>query len=176
MSAESIKTCFEERLRHSGLLPALDSKRTQFLDLPGGTYAELVLVDGGKEEAIRQILSDSPSDVDLRLHPIWEIENIGEPEIAISATGGIIAASVVGVRLKSGTATTVVQVAITWLAQQELKQMLGGEPDLKRLAREYVENWLQWGGESYWDPRQYPRLEIAADRALSLYRSLQKTA
>ena len=164
------------KLQASGLVSSIDLRRTQFLDLPDGTFVEIVLNDAGKEEEIRQALTGFHEGIDLRIHPVWRIEEIGDPEIAISQSGGIIAARIVAVRLRSGSATTEVLVAITWLAEKELKQMLGEEPDLKRLAREYVENWLQWGGESYWDPRRYSRLEIGADKALSLYRSLQKTA
>lgn len=176
MTADQVKEETERKLQSLGLLSALDLRRTQFLDLPDGTFAELVLVDAGREEEIREALSGFDPEVDLRIHPIWKTETVGEPEIAISQSGGIIAARIVAVRLRSGSAVTDVQVAITWLAEQELKQMLGMEPDLKKLAREYVENWLQWGGESYWDPRRHQRLEIGADRALSLYRALQKTA
>ena len=176
MDADQVRGEIQGTLQRAGLLSVLDLRRTQFLDLPDGTYAELVLTDGGREDEIRQALADSMTGVDLSIHPVWAIETIGEPEIAYSPTGGIRTARVLAVSLRSGSVSTTVQVAVTWLAEEELKRMLGTEPPLKALVREYVEESLQWGGESYWDPRRYPQLEIASDHALSLYRSLQKTA
>jgi hypothetical protein len=177
MSAENLRREIEAQLEKARLLGFLDLDRTQFLEVPDGIFVEIVLNDAGKEQEIRQLLEGLlPPGGDFRIHPIWKIEAIGEPQIAISQSGGIVAARLVCVILRSGSVITEVQVAVTYLAELELKRVLGADPDLKELARAYVENRLQWGGQSYWDPRRYPRLEIAADRALSLYRSLEKTA
>ena len=177
MSAEFLKEEIRARLESAKLLSFLDLDRTQVLDSTDGTFIEIVLNDAGKDQEIRQLLSGLlPPQADFRIHPKWKIETIGEPQIAVSQSGGIVAARLVGVALRSGSVTTEVQVAVTYLAELELKRVLGADPNLKELARAYVENRLQWGGQSYWDPRRNPRLEIAADRALSLYRSLQKTA
>jgi hypothetical protein len=177
MNSDLLKEEIRAKLESAKLLSFVDLDRTQVLDSPDGTFIEIVLNDAGKDQEIRQLLSSLlPTEADFRIQPKWKIETIGEPQIAVSQTGGIVAARLVGVGLRSGSVTTEVQVAVTFLAELELKRVLGADPDLKELARAYVENRLQWGGQSYWDPLRNQRLEIAADRALGLYRSLQKTA
>lgn len=177
MSAEQIRTEIERKLQCANLLPFVDLKDSQFLDIPE-TFVEIVLNDAGKVEEVRQALNGLQTPVDLRIHPVWQIESIGDPELVISPSAGISIARLIAVRLRSGSLTTVVQVSVSWEAEEELKKILGTEkPDfLKDLTREFVENRLKWGGRSYWDPRLHERLEIGAERALNLYRALQKTA
>jgi hypothetical protein len=176
MSSEQHGTEVERRLREADLLPFVDWPRSQVIDLGEQTYVEVVLKDAAKEEEVRHALGAPAPHVDIQIHPVWVVEEVGEPQPAISKSGGYLAARLVPVMLRSGSTQSLVQVLITYLAEIELKRMLNGEPDLQRLAREYVQEHLKWGGESYWDPRRYDRLEIGADRALILYRALLKTA
>jgi hypothetical protein len=175
MSTEQIRSEIERNLQSANLLPFVDMNDSQFLDIPE-TFVEIVLNDGGKVDEVRQALNSLQSPVDLRIHPVWQIESIGEPELVISQAAGISIARLIAVRLRSGSLTTVVQVSVSWEAEEELKKIRGSDPDLKNLTREFVEDRLTRRGQSYWDPRRYSRLEIGADRALSLYRALQKTA
>jgi hypothetical protein len=181
VNAEQVKSIVEQRLQGAGLLSVLDVQKTQFLDAPDRIFVELVVNDAGRQNEISEILEgiETRADggaVDLHIHPIWKIESVGEPEIARSASGGIVAARVLPISLQSGSARAEVSVAVTYLAELELKRINGSDPDLKDLARAYVSSRLKWGGESYWDPVRYSRLEIGAEKAMSLYRSFQKTA
>lgn len=174
MNVQELKHAVEQRLADAGLLAVLDRDRSQYLDLMDRVYVELILSDAKREKDVSQALGDLKEGQEFNLHPRWVIETVGEPESARSEFGGIVAARVVGIDLKSGEESTHVDVLITWLAEEQIERISGIPVDFKALARVYVENLLQWGGESYWDPKRNPRLEINSSQALMLYRSLAK--
>ena len=179
MTAHESKLLIGDALKQHGIVDQIDSEHSQYLDLPEGVYAELVIKDAGKEGDVERAVGDLDAHIDI--HPIWRVLEFGATDVARSSSGGIVAASAIPVKLQSGSVFADVQVVVTFLAEKEMEKLLGanmasGKSIPGLLAQAYVESLLRWGGRDYWDPRRQDRLEIAYDRALALYPTLKKSA
>ena len=179
MTAQQVSKRVESALNQHGLLDEIDREHSQFLDLPEKVYTELVIKDAAREKEIEQAVAGAHPQV--AIHPAWKVERFGEPDVARSSSGGIVAASAVPVMMRSGSVFTDVQVVVTFLAEQEMKSLLRASavPEQsvpRQLADAYVASLLRRGGLSYWDPRRQNRLEIGYERALALYPTIKKSA
>ena len=48
MRTAELETTFRDKLEQAGLVAAMNEEKSQFLDLPDGFFAEIVLNDGSK--------------------------------------------------------------------------------------------------------------------------------
>lgn len=171
------------RLKEEGLLEFVDLRLSQFLDLDAKIVLQIVVSDASLESDIQQAIAQwlkawTGPPVEWSVRSLWSIKEVRPPEQARSATGGIVAATVVPVILESGAGrlTQTVFVIVTYQARQELQFVMGRDPDLIQLAESHVASRLRRQGSSAWNPRLNDRLEIDAEAALGIRRTLAKTA
>jgi hypothetical protein len=183
IAEETIRSEIERRLQEASLLPFVVCDKLLYLDMSDQIFVEVLLSDDSRREEVKGLLEEIAGSPDFKGKPFeiivrstWKIEGAGATEIARSPDGGVRAAVIVPVRLRAGSAVTTVNVAVSWLALEELKRISGQEPNLQDLAFAYVESLLKPGGQSYWEPTLHSYLEIGAEMALVLYRMLKKTA
>ncbi|MGA2904883.1 MAG: hypothetical protein ABSD98_13690 [Candidatus Korobacteraceae bacterium] len=168
---EDLESRVRRKLQADGLLPYLVNERSQFLDFPSGYFLELVVKDGAKlpefRRAVDEIRAQVPEKLDVIVRAVWEVSNVGGPIQAYSMqTGSPRAATQYPVDLKSGGAVKRIWVEVTYLADKMLEEH-GAEKteDVKGIVEEFVVSQLKKGGASYWDPEQFPVLEINSNTA-----------
>jgi hypothetical protein len=180
MSTDIYKTEREikERFEDAGLAPYFIENSSEIVDLDGEVFAEIVLSDRSRlDEAtslMREILRGQKYSLVVRSK--WSIEHIGELAPAYAPSGGLRAAVLIPVALRSGNESITVTVAVTKLAEWEFDSILGGKADLKQVARVVVESALRRGGRSFWDPTTESYLEVASDSVANISRLLKQTA
>jgi hypothetical protein len=178
-TAEELEKIAKERFSAAGLMPDLVEDKSQFLDLPGELFAEIVVRNGSKVRDFRQIMADlgsgSEQKFDVIVRPLWQIESVGDPRIAYSPdTGAPRAAEQFPVDLRSGDAKQRVWVDVTFLAGKVFEENGIDTEGVKRIIADLIGDQLRKGGESYWDAIRFPHLEINGDTASFLAsRSLQ---
>ena len=165
----------ESRIRHKlqgvGLLPYLVDERSQFLDFPGGYFVELVVKDGAKlpefRRAVDEVRAELSEKLDVVIRAMWEVSNVGDPIQGYSMeTGTPRMAMQYPVDLKSGSATKRVWVEVTYLADKMFEEHGAKKTeDVRGIVEEFVVSQLKKGGASYWDPEQFPVLEINSNTA-----------
>jgi hypothetical protein len=165
MTATELENAIRRKLEGLGLLRFVWQERSQFLDVPGGAFVEVVLRDGAKIkevlDAVSEVKSEKNVDFELIVRAAWELYGVEDPGIAYSPQGTPRFAIEFPVVLKAGEAKLPIAVAVTYLAQQHLKQIGRGDTQtLKQIVKDYVRLKLSLGGASYWDPVAYPYLEI----------------
>jgi hypothetical protein len=165
-----VESKFEGKIRDAGLSPYFADDQSQFLDLEGNYFVELVTRDSTKLGDFQRIAADVKSELAAPLKIVvraeWEIERVGDPLPAYSPkTGTPRMAVVYPVFLKSGTGTQEVWVEVTTLASMVLKDHGFTEDGIKQVVRDFVTEQLRRGGASYWDPISSKQLEISADMA-----------
>ena len=180
-----LRTFIESQLKARGLLESVDLDKSQFLDLYDAFFVEIVLRDDRKREEAVALLRALGEDVEADGKPLksvvrtaWQIAAVGDPAQALSPDGRLLVSTFVPVRLKAGASELTVQVAITFLAGEELARLAGTQVDPKRVARTYVERLLKAGCESAWHAGvdRPPYVEVNASNAVAMYRDLQRTA
>jgi len=159
---------FRQRLQDSGLLPFFD-EHSQFLEFPSGFFVDVVVKDGTKlpefRRVVDQIRAEAPGRLDAIVRAIWEVEKVGDPEPAHAADGGLRAAERYPVELRSGAAHQQAWVEVTLLAKLSFRDHgIKGE-EIRNIVGEFVNEQLEKGGASYWDPVRSPNLEISGDTA-----------
>jgi hypothetical protein len=175
MTSTELERLIREKLEAAGLLRALDEYKSQFLEFPDGLFAELVLNDGSKlvdvervGRELRESLQRQGVDLDVIVRAIWTIESIEDLRPWIDISEGIRLASVFPVTLVSGGATTRVEVAMAPPVVLGIRNKLLNSSAksldeiavMKEVVREFLNLELALGGESYWDPKRYPRREL----------------
>jgi hypothetical protein len=177
MNTDQMETEMIERLSQAGLLHVVDRASSHVLSFEGKTWAEVVLNDASKkdevEDVIRPLLGASGS---LLVRSRWNVAQIGDPVPAYGADGGLRAAILIPVLLKSGSAQHTVTVSITKAAEWELERILGGKVPFKSVAEIMVHSSLQLGGQSAWDPISQDYLEVASGGVANLSRLLRQAA
>lgn len=164
MTAEEFEKAARDRFQAAGLTPDFDADESQFLELPDGLFVEIVVRDGTKLQEVRRIVGELSSKVGEKVDAIvraeWELENVGDPQPAYAVGGGLRAAEIYPVILKAGAARQQVWVEVTLLAKMSLRDNGIEGAEVKKVVDEFVKEQLQLGGASYWDPIQFPQLEI----------------
>jgi hypothetical protein len=169
MAVVDVESKFEERMRQAGLAPFFSASESQFLDLGGDFFVEIVAKDSTKLSEFNRIAdeikADNPSvKTVVRAH--WEVDNIGDPMQAYNMqTGTPRMAVLYPVTLKSGSGAQQIWVEVTTLASMVLKDRGFGSEATRRIIRDFVGERLKIGGSSYWDPIKFQQLEINGDTA-----------
>jgi hypothetical protein len=183
MTSIELERTIQEELGKAGALKLLDQRESQFLEVPGGLFAELVLGDGSRlvdvervARGVREALSKRGVDLSVIVRSIWTVQSVGDAQAAISLTGGIRSAWSFPATLVSGGLKTQVEVEVTMLAVDEIKRKLKGSADpvdersaIKEVVKEFLKLQLSFGGESYWDPIRYPKQELNDSALLYLF-------
>ena|SRR5712691_1924472 len=169
MAVVDVESKFEEKIRRDGLAPYFAENESQFLDLEGNFFVELVARDSTKlpdfDRIANEVKSENP-DVKTVVRALWEIDGVGDPVPAYSPkTGTPRTAELYPVFLKSGTGRQRVWVEVTTLASMVLKEHGFTDEGIKELVRDFVAEQLRRGGASYWDPISSKPLEITGDVA-----------
>ena len=167
MTSTEVERLIREELVAAGLWQTVDQYKSQFLEFPDGFFAEIVLTDGSKlvdvGSVVRQVeenLRKQGTELDVIVRSIWTVKEIGEPPY-----GNQLGRFRVPVTLTSGAETRKIDVDVLYEVVLDIKNRIAGKglaetSAIKEVVREFVEMELALGGESYWDPIQYPRREI----------------
>ena len=169
MTAEQFEQNAKERFRSAGLLPDFDADRSQVLEFPDGLFVEIVVRDGTRLQEFRNVLNELGSKagekVDAIVRAEWKLERVGDPEPAYAADGGLRAAERYPVELRSGAAHQQVWVEVTLLARLFFRDHGIQGDEITSIVSDFVNEQLNRGGASYWDPVRSPNLEINGDTA-----------
>jgi len=183
VNAEEIQSEILKRMQAAGLVPFVVRKSPYVQDLGDELFVEIVLSDKTRLDEVsdlaRQVLNAAGRDersYSLVVRPRWEIQDIGEVAPAYGTIGGLRAATLIPVTMRSGNTTQQVTVSVTKLAEAELDYILGRKTDLKEVAQIVVDGALRRGGSSYWDPVTEDYLEVASGSAANISRLLKRTA
>jgi len=183
MSAEEIRHEMLGRLEAAGLAPYLVRDSPHVQDLGDELFVEIVLLDRTRlDEAsglARQVLKTAGREqrnYSLVVRPKWEIKEVGGLAPAYGPSGGLRAATLVPVTLRSGDSLQAVTVSVTKLAEAELDYISGRKSDLREVAKIVVDGALRRGGSSSWDPTVEDYLEVASGAATNISRMLKRTA
>jgi len=173
----------KEQFERAGLLSFLVEDSSRLLDIDGKIFAEIVLSDRGKlgeaGDLVNRVLADTEAckkGFTLVVRSKWVIEYLGDLTPACSSDGGLRAAVLIPVTLRSGSERSVVTVAVTKLAEIEFERILGRTIDLRQVARLVVEGALRRGGQSFWDPTTENYLEVSSSAVPNISRLLKQTA
>jgi hypothetical protein len=180
MASIDVEAKFEERVRQAGLAAFFSVRESQFLDLGGDFFVEIVAKDSTKLSdfggIVDEIKAGDPNiKTIVRAH--WEVENIGDPVQAYNMqTGTPRTAVLYPVTLRSGEGTQQIWVEVTTLASMVLRDRGFGSDAVRRIIRDFVTERLKIGGSSYWDPMRFSQLEINGDTAeyISSKRSIKQ--
>ena len=169
MANVDVEAKFEERMRQAGLAPFFSSGESQFLDLGGDFFVEIVAKDSTKLSAFSRIVDEiKAGDPNLKtiVRARWEVGNIGDPVQPYNMqTGTPKTAVLYPVTLRSGEGAQQIWVEITTLASMVFEDRGFGEDAVRRIIRDFVAERLKIGGSSYWDPMRFSQLEINGDTA-----------
>jgi hypothetical protein len=177
-TVNQIENVVQEVLGGEPFVSPASLPRVQVNDFGGHLSVEVVLTDASRADearlAIERKLDNAQIFVTVR--GVWQIRDIGSPQVLYGQNGSPRAAVLVPVSLQSGKTTQQIMVSITKLAEMELQRIIGTPPNLKEIARIVVENKLKLGGSSSWNPTRDEWLEVASGNAADLSRSLRKSA
>lgn len=175
MTSTDLERSIKDELKLRGLLQFVDEHQNQFLEVPEGLFAELVIRDGSRlpevESVMREIkerLRKSGVELDEVVRPEWTVESIERqkagPAVSVASMEQAVRYTAV---LKSGSLSCEVIVDVTQGALDLLKEKLRSTgADLEAASKEFVAESLRrrlvWGGKSYWDPSAESHLELNA--------------
>jgi len=183
MGAAELETVVKGRLESVGLGGALVEEKSQFTDVSGGYFAEVVFDDASRlpvaEQIVRTIQGEWKAmgiDVDVKVRALWKVKAINFIGPARSVSGGLKAALELEAILESGSRTCTVTVEVTLDALNELREKLAlsdkvgfpgwtrdgdvDEETLKKVVAEFLAFYLSVGGLSSWDPILFPKLDL----------------
>lgn len=177
LSANQLQLTLERHLSDAGLAKFYERERSQYLDLDGEMFAEVVLNDGSAldeaERLVRQTadeLAKQGINVDSLVRALWEVVSVEysgrskTPDLRLYR-----AAAEFRVVLRSGSRQHQTFVDVFWGAIDILRHKLGlndsGAPFERELpdghvlnemvtpvVRNFLEQQLARGGTSYWNP------------------------
>jgi hypothetical protein len=178
IDVEQMQRDMKERFNRAGLLPFLVDDSSEINDLGGELYVDVVMSDRSKigeaDELVRSLLKGKTYSLVVRSK--WIIEGVGDIVPAYGQNGGLKAAVLIPVTLRSGAERTSVTVAVTKMAEWEFEGILGRKADLKQVATIVVESALRRSGNSFWDPIEENYLEVASGAAANISRLLKHSA
>ena len=170
-----VESLLETKLEAAGLSSARRRDLCQFIDLPGGFFAEIVLDDGSLIPRARKAVAELRRQLEakgLRLDDVvratWtvsgaDVESVGP---ARASDGGLRAAERFKATLVAGRGSCQVTVDVHTAALEHLREQLGQDdlPDetLRLFVRDFLELELSSGGTSYWDPLLFPEIDLSA--------------
>jgi hypothetical protein len=175
---EQMRQDIKEQLSRAGLLPFLIESSSEIYDLGGELNIDVVMSDRAKideaDRILREVLKGKIYSLTVRSK--WIIQEVGDLVPARGQDGGLRAAVLIPVILRSGDSRASVTVSVTKMAEWEFDSILGGKTDLKRVATVVVESALRRGGSSFWDPLTENYLEVASGAAANISRLLKRPA
>jgi hypothetical protein len=179
MTAAEFEQNAKRHFQAAGLLPDLDSDRSRVLEFPDGLFVEIVVRDQTRLQDFQNVVDELASKTDERVDAIvraeWRVERVGDPQPAYAADGGLRFAELYPIELESGAAHQQVWVEVTVMAKLFFRDHSIDGDEIRNIVREFVNEQLEIGGASYWDPVRSPNLEINADTARQIIsRSLLK--
>jgi hypothetical protein len=178
INVEQIQRDMKDGFDRVGLLPFLVEGSSEIYDLGGELYVDVVMSDRAKideaDRIVRGLLKGEHYSLVVRSK--WVIEEVGDLIPARGQDGGLRAAVLIPVMLRSGSERTSVTVSVTKMAEWEFDSILGRKTDLKRVATVVVESALRRGGSSFWDPITENYLEVASGAAANISRLLKQPA
>jgi hypothetical protein len=175
MTSSELERLIRQRLEAAKLLQVLDEFKSQFLEFPDGLFAELVLNDGSRlvdveriGRELRESLRKQGVDLDVIVRAVWTVREVGDPQPARGASGGIRSAWAFPATLVSGGLTVDVEVDVDTFAIDAIRRRLldrgaqgvDEKEVMKDVVQEFLKLQLSTGGESYWDPIRYPQPEL----------------
>jgi hypothetical protein len=184
MNETQLRELLETQLGSAGLGEALDHETSQFLIVPEGLFAELVLKDASYQTEATRILARTADELREKqiiltwiVRSLWQIKRIWYGGPTRTPQGGLRAALAFGALLTSGKRSHEVWVNVTIAALTVLRQKLGkrefvmyigwspekgdvGEDNIGAAVKIYLELVLEKGGMSYWDPLETGSLEL----------------
>ena len=177
MTSLELAKLIEDRLAVAGLTSYLDKRKEQYLEFPDGFFAEIVLIDGSRLDdakgilrGIKEELARQGTDLDAIVRANWEVGEVTHMGLAPAKSGGYKDAVRFIATLMSGSRECKVAVDISGAAHEEIRRKLS-EGSLSEYGRseesaligiviEFLRLELSLGGESHWDPIQYPQREL----------------
>jgi|ERR1035437_50744 hypothetical protein len=177
MTETELQKTVKQRLAEAGLGTLIDYESSQFLTVPEGLFAEVVLTDASHQAEASLVLAEMAEalraqgvELSSIVRSLWQVGDIQYVESAQSPL-------TFSAELKSGNRTQLVFIHVTIVALTELRQKLGKEDFLMRIdwlpekgdvdkenlsavIKSYLEIQLESGGMSYWDPLVNRELEL----------------
>ncbi|MGA2990763.1 MAG: hypothetical protein ABSD88_09855 [Candidatus Korobacteraceae bacterium] len=174
---EQFERFAKEELCDAELLPAHLTDETQFLNVGvQAFFIELVLTDAEKLEAARaavrklqQRLQREGASLEIVVRCNWRVQTVRYGGYCTDEHGAPRTAECYKVLLVGAGTQHTVTVEVLYQAAMTAKEVLGSQwPDnrehqqrlLADLVRIRIEDALEHGGKSYWDPIRYPALSI----------------
>ena len=179
LTSNQVEEMIERQLREAALSNFVNRAHSQFLDMQNEMFVEIVLDDATHLEEVEKIARNTTQELKLQdikldsvVRALWEILDVSYVGPSRSADGGLRAASLYDVTLKSGNRQHHVAVDVFWGATEFLKQKRGLGKLTSKSKRDFqnevvakavwsfVQHQLSQGGISYWNPVLHPRLEM----------------
>ena len=176
---DQLRERVEITLAGAGLKSYVVDESLRVDDWGGECWVRLVLNDASAVQRTEEVLRGvfGPEGVSLTVNALWSVDGeIGKPIAAIGTSGGIRAAALLDVPLRSGSSRVNVIVSVSKLAEINLEYMLGYKPALKRVAKAARDSRLSDPDVSAWNPIKENYLEVNAASANDLVRQLKQAA
>jgi hypothetical protein len=179
LTSNQVEELIEGRLREVGILNFVNRAHSQFLDIQDEIFVEIVLDDATHLEDVERIVRNTAQELktqgiklDSVVRALWQILDVSFVGPSRAADGGLRAAYLYDVTLRSGNRQHHVTVDVFWGAVEFLKQKRGLEKLTTKNRRDFqnevvakavwsfVQDQLSLGGTSYWDPVLHSRREM----------------
>ncbi len=169
MTEPELKQLIFERMKAADLLHYLSEGEQQCFDFPEGFFVEVVVKDGSKLPAVRNIMDSIRAELEQQgvpLDPVvralWDVKDVQYVGVPVDPeSGGPKVALRFRARLRSGERQAEVKVDVSPSAQAEVRSRLGADEEtLKKVVRDFLALQLSTGGTSYWNPLDDDHLEM----------------
>jgi len=179
LTSNQVEELIERQLREAGVSAPINKTHSQFLDMQDEMFVEIVLDDATHLEDVERTVRNTAQELKVQgikldsvVRALWEIVDVSFVGPSRSADGGLRAASLYDVTLKSGNRQQHVGVDVFWGALEFLKQKRGLGKLTSKNKRDFqnevvakavwsfVQHQLSLGGTSYWSPVLHPQLEM----------------
>ena len=177
MTEVELERRVKERLNEAELLVYLDGSSSQFLEVPG-PFCELVLNDGSKLQQARQVVDalkaefrEQDLELDAVVRALWQIASVNYVGQCRAESGGVRTAECYSVSLACGLGRAAVTVEVGFGAIETVRATLGSKwpsdvtasnDAMGKMVRAFVQEHLDQGGKSYWDPERNAVLQMNA--------------
>ena len=184
MTETEFQELVKRQLNIAGLETVVDYESSQFLSVPEGLFAEVVLTDASCQsdasevlKRVTETLRSTGIELSSVVRSLWHVNDIRYVAPARGPEGGLRAALTFSAELESGKRTQTVFVHVTITALTLLRQKLGkedfamhfgwapakgdvDEENISAAIKSYLQVLLEKGGMSYWDPVVNRELEL----------------